>query len=223
MVRAMYTLNRVITSFGRFEEVTSYLLSMAALLTSCLTQFSSSSCCFCFRTRALSSKRLSAFKRWSTSHLYVISNSIYSPPAETSSLDSPLAANFNSSLFACFSTFRSLMVMIIRCSKSSVVGDFFVHFWENNIMVLFFKVKPRARSLQLISVKVSYMSSVLGLPSWLLLQTKSLLYLVGGFTCPQFASPIIHDKSHFDLKFFIIEEVIKKALRRLYFLLQLVS
>ena len=219
----MYTLNGVITSFGRFKEVTSYLLSMAALLTSCLTQFSSSSCCFCFRTRALSSKRLSAFKRWSTSHLYVISNSIYSPPAETSSLDSPLAANFNSSLFACFSTFRSLMVMIIRCSKSSVVGDFFVHFWENNIMVLFFKVKPRARSLQLISVKVSYMSSVLGLPSWLLLQTKSLLYLVGGFTCPQFASPIIHDKSHFDLKFFIIEEVIKKALRRLYFLLQLVS
>ena len=113
IVRAMYTLNGVITSFGRFEEVTSHFLFMAALLTSCLTQFSSSSCCFCFRTRALSSKRLSAFKRWSTSHLYVISNSIYSPPAETSSSDSPLAANFNSSLFPSFSTFRSLMVMII--------------------------------------------------------------------------------------------------------------
>ena len=110
IVRAMYTLNGVITSFGRFEEVTSYLLFMAALLTSSVSH-AVLFFCFCFRSR--SSKRLSAFKRWSTSHLYVISNSIYSPPAETSSSDSPLAANFNSSLFPSFSTFRSLMVMII--------------------------------------------------------------------------------------------------------------
>ena len=49
--------------------------------------------------------------------------------------------------------------------------------------------------LQLIFVKLSSMTSVLGLSSWLLLEFKSLLYPVGGVTCPEFASPSTHDMS----------------------------
>ena len=70
-------------------------------------------------------------------------------------------------------------------------------------MVVFFKVKPSTRTLQVISVKLSSMSSVLGLPSRLLLEPKSTLYSVGVVTCPEFASPSIHDKSQFDFKYFI--------------------
>ena len=69
-------------------------------------------------------------------------------------------------------------------------------------MTVFFKVKRSARTLQLISVKVSSMSSVLGHTSLFLLEAKSLLYPVGGVTCPEFAFPSIHDKSQFDFKFF---------------------
>ena len=70
-------------------------------------------------------------------------------------------------------------------------------------MVVFFKVKPSTRTLQVISVKLSSMSSVLGLPSWLLLEPKSLLYPVEGVMCPEFAYPSIHDKLQFDFKYFI--------------------
>ena len=42
--------------------------------------------------------------------------------------------------------------------------------------------------------------SVLGLPSWLLLEPKSLLYPVEGVTCPEFASPCMHNKLQFDFK-----------------------
>ena len=70
-------------------------------------------------------------------------------------------------------------------------------------MVVFFKVKPSTRTLQLISVELSSMSSVLGLPSRHLLEPKSMLYPVGVVTCPEFAYPSIHDKLQFDFKYFI--------------------
>ena len=46
-----------------------------------------------------------------------ILSSIYSPPAETSSSDSPLTANFNSSMIACFRTFKWLRSWLFRCLK----------------------------------------------------------------------------------------------------------